>query len=163
MIKAKKIDITDPEQVGELCIKGPQIMQGYWNAPDETKKAFTSDGWLKTGDMVKINPQGFMKIVDRKKDMILVSGFNVYPAEVEAVLAAHPGILEAGVVGEPADIVGEIVKAVIVKKDLALTAEDIIQFCRLHLTGYKIPRKIEFRKSLPKSNVGKILRRELKD
>jgi len=148
---------------GELCIKGPQVMKMYWNNPKETEKVYTSDGWLRTGDIVKIDAHGFVYIIDRKKDMILISGFNVYPNEVEAVIAAHPGVLEAGVVGEPDGTSGEIVKAVIVKKDLNLTAAEIIRFCRDQLTGYKIPKKIEFRESLPKTNVGKILRRALRN
>jgi long-chain acyl-CoA synthetase len=149
-------------ETGELCVKGPQVMREYWHNPDETKKVFSVDGFLHTGDIAKIDQQGFIYIVDRKKDMILVSGFNVYPNEIEAVIASHPGVLEVGVIGEPDPNSGEIVKAVIVKKDPALTAEDVIHFCRQQLTGYKIPKKVEFRDSLPKSNVGKILRRELR-
>jgi long-chain acyl-CoA synthetase len=148
---------------GELCIKGPQVMKEYWRNPEETAKVFTSDGWLKTGDIATIDEQGFIRVVDRKKDMILISGFNVYPNEIENVIASHPGVLEVGVVGEADQIAGEIVKAVIVRKDPTLTAENIIQFCRKQLTGYKIPKKIEFRSSLPKTNVGKILRRELRE
>lgn len=148
-------------EAGELCIKGPQVMKAYWRNPKETAKAFTSDGWLRTGDIVKMDNNGFVYIIDRIKDMILVSGFNVYPNEVEAVIAAHPGVLEVGVVGEPNGAAGEIVKAVIVKKNPDLTAADIIKFCRDQLTGYKIPRKIEFRESLPKTHIGKILRRSL--
>lgn len=150
-------------EVGELCVKGPQVMQGYWHNVSETQKVITEDGWLKTGDLVKMDEEGFIRIVDRKKDMILVSGFNVYPNEVESVIAACPGVLEVGVVGVPEPIVGEIVKAVIVKKDPKLTEEDIIRCCRQSLTGYKIPKKIEFREALPKNTVGKILRRELKE
>lgn len=151
------------DEAGELCIKGPQVMKTYWRNSEETEKVFTSDGWLRTGDIAKIDKNGFVYIIDRKKDMILVSGFNVYPNEVETVIAAHPGVLEVGVVGEPHDAVGEIVKAVVVKKNPDLTAADIIKFCRDQLTGYKIPRKIEFRESLPRTNVGKILRRELRN
>jgi long-chain acyl-CoA synthetase len=149
-------------EVGELWVKGPQVMQGYWNNLSETQKTLTKDGWLKTGDLVTIDEKGYIKIVDRKKDMVLVSGFNVYPNEVEGVIAACAGVLEVGVVGVPEPIVGEIVKAVIVKKDPNLTEEDIIKCCRQSLTGYKIPKKIEFRDALPKNNVGKILRRELR-
>ncbi len=149
-------------QAGELCIKGPQVMSAYWHNGEETAKTFTSDGWLRTGDIVKIDKNGFVYMIDRKKDMILISGFNVYPNEIEAVIAAHPGVLEVGVVGEPNGATGESVKAVIVKKDPYLTAAEIIKFCRAQLAGYKIPRQIEFRESLPKTNVGKILRRSLK-
>jgi len=149
-------------QVGELCVKGPQVMKGYWHNPEETAKVFTSNGWLRTGDIVTMDEKGFIRIVDRKKDMILVSGFNVYPNEIEAVIASHPKVLEVGVVGEPEGAGGEIVKAVIVKKDPSLTTLEIIQFCRQKLTGYKIPKKIEFRDTLPKTPVGKILRRELR-
>jgi long-chain acyl-CoA synthetase len=149
-------------QPGELCVKGPQVMKGYWKNPEETAKIFTSQGWLRTGDIVTMDEKGFIRIVDRKKDMILVSGFNVYPNEIEGVIAAHPKVLEVGVVGESDGASGETVKAVIVKKDASLTAQEIIQFCREKLTGYKIPKKIEFREALPKTNVGKILRRELR-
>jgi long-chain acyl-CoA synthetase len=149
-------------ETGELCIKGPQVMKSYWHHPEETKLVFTSDGWLRTGDIVKIDEKGYVYIIDRKKDMIIVSGFNVYPNEVEAVIVSHPGVLEVGVVGEPNAISGEIVKAVIVKQDPELKPEDIIRLCRTQLTGYKIPKKIEFRDSLPKSNIGKILRKALR-
>jgi len=149
-------------KIGELWVKGPQVMRGYWNNQSETEKILTKDGWLKTGDLVTMDQKGYIKVVDRKKDMILVSGFNVYPNEVEGVIAACPGVLEVGVVGVPEPIVGEAVKAVIVKKDPALTEQDIIKCCRQSLTGYKIPKKIEFRDALPKNNVGKILRRELR-
>lgn len=148
---------------GELCIRGPQVMKGYWQRPEETAEAFTEDGFLRTGDMAKIDERGFVYIIDRTKDMINVSGFNVYPNEIEAVLASHPGILEAGVVGVSDAQSGESVKAVIVKKDSALTQEDVIAFCREQMTPYKVPRRIEFRDELPKTVVGKILRRELRD
>lgn len=148
---------------GELAVKGPQVMLGYWNNPNETQKVFTKDGWLLTGDMASINEEGYVKLLERKKDMILVSGFNVYPNEVEDVLMHIPGVNEAAVIGVPDEHSGEAVKAFIVKKDPALTAETIMQYCRNHLTGYKLPRYIEFRKELPKSNVGKILRRSLRD
>lgn len=150
-------------QQGELCIKGPQVMKGYWNNPEETQKVFTSDGWLKTGDICVMDDKGFLRLVDRKKDMILVSGFNVYPNEIEDVIASHPGVLEVAVVGVPDEHSTEVPKAFIVKKDPSLTAEDILAFCHTQLTGYKMPKFIEFRNELPKSNVGKILRRELRD
>ncbi|HVV68343.1 MAG TPA: AMP-binding protein [Gammaproteobacteria bacterium] len=149
-------------QAGELCIKGPQVMQGYWNNAAETSKVFTEDGWLKSGDIAKFDEQGFLYLVDRKKDMILVSGFNVYPNEIEDVLTSHPGILETAVIGIANDLTGEAVKAFVVKKDPLLTAEQIIAFCREKLTGYKIPKDIEFVSELPKSNVGKVLRKELR-
>lgn len=148
---------------GELCIKGPQVMHGYWNRPDETALVFTKDGFLKTGDIARMDEEGFIYLVDRKKDMIVVSGFNVYPNEVEQVIGMHPGVLEVGVVGVVDDESGERVKACIVKKDPALTAEQVIAHCREHLTAYKIPKIVEFFDELPKTNVGKILRRKLKD
>lgn len=149
-------------EVGELCVRGPQVMKGYWNRPDETEKVLGEDGWFRTGDMGRMDEQGYCYIVDRKKDMINVSGFNVYPNEIEDVLAMHPGILEAGVVGVPDERSGETVKAVVVRKDASLTEKDVIAHCRENLTGYKIPHVVEFRDELPKSNVGKILRRELR-
>jgi long-chain acyl-CoA synthetase len=148
---------------GELYVKGPQVMPGYWQRPDETKKVFTEDGWLKTGDVVRMDAKGFMYMVDRKKDMVIVSGFNVYPSEVEEVIAAHPGVLEVGVIGVTSEKSGEVVKAFIVKKDPNLTEKDILDFCGEHLTRYKIPKIIVFRDELPKSNVGKILRRKLRE
>ena len=150
-------------EVGELCVRGPQVMAGYWQRPEETAKVLSADGWLHTGDMARMDERGFFYIVDRKKDMILVSGFNVYPNEIEDVVAQIPGVLEVAAVGVPDDKSGEAVKLVVVRKDPALTAEDIRNFCRHELTGYKQPRFIEFRNELPKSNVGKILRRELRD
>lgn len=150
-------------EVGELCVLGPQVMAGYWQRPEETAKVLTADGWLHTGDMAKMDEKGFFYIVDRKKDMILVSGFNVYPNEIEDVVAQIPGVLEVAAVGVPDEKSGEAVKLVVVRKDPALTADDIRNFCRTELTGYKQPRYIEFRNELPKSNVGKILRRELRD
>jgi long-chain acyl-CoA synthetase len=150
-------------EVGELCVRGPQVMKGYWQRPEETAKVLTPDGWLHTGDMAKMDEHGFFYIVDRKKDMILVSGFNVYPNEIEDVVAQMPGVLEVAAVGVPDDKSGEAVKIVIVKKDPALTADDVKAHCRINLTGYKQPRYVEFRSELPKSNVGKILRRELRD
>ena len=150
-------------EVGELCIRGPQVMAGYWNRPEETAKVIDAEGWLHTGDMAKMDDKGFFYIVDRKKDMILVSGFNVYPNEVEDVIALMPGVLEVAAVGVPDEKSGEAVKVVIVRKDPALTAEQVKAFCRENLTGYKHPKVVEFRTELPKSNVGKILRRELRD
>lgn len=147
---------------GELLVKGPQVMKGYWNKPDDTAKSI-KDGWLWTGDMAKRDENGYFFIVDRKKDMILVSGFNVYPNEVEAVLASHPKVLEAAVVGVPDAGSGESVKAFVVKKDESCTAEELREYCKDQLTNYKRPRSYEFRKELPKTNVGKILRRELRD
>ena len=150
-------------EIGELCIRGPQVMKGYWQRQEETARTIDADGWLHTGDMARIDEQGFVYIVDRKKDMILVSGFNVYPNEVEDVVAAMPGVLEVAAVGVPDERSGEAVKLFVVRKDPSLTAEDIKAYCRQSLTGYKQPRQIEFRKELPKSNVGKILRKELRD
>lgn len=147
---------------GELAIKGPQVMLGYWRNPQETQKVFTKDGWLLTGDIGSINEQGYVRILERKKDMILVSGFNVYPNEVEDVLMHMPGILEAAVVGIPDENSGETVKAFIVKNNQNVTVNDVLHFCRENLTGYKIPKYIEFCSELPKTNVGKILRRALK-
>ncbi|THD56369.1 MAG: long-chain fatty acid--CoA ligase [Bradyrhizobium sp.] len=150
-------------QPGEICAKGPQVMAGYWNRPDETAKVMTSDGYFRTGDIGVMTADGFTKIVDRKKDMILVSGFNVYPNEIEEVIASHPGVLECAVIGVDDPRSGEAVKAFIVRKDQSLTAEDVIKFCTTQLTNYKVPKQIEFRTALPKTNVGKILRRELRD
>ncbi|MBZ6078140.1 AMP-binding protein [Microvirga puerhi] len=148
---------------GELCVKGPQVMAGYWMRPDETAKVMTSDGFFRTGDVAVLQTDGQIKIVDRMKDMILVSGFNVYPNEVEDVLTQHPGVLEAAVIGLPDEHSGEVVAAYVVRKDPSLTAEALRHFARENLTAYKVPRKIEFRETLPKSNVGKVLRRLLKD
>ncbi|HEV7270683.1 long-chain fatty acid--CoA ligase [Pseudoxanthomonas sp.] len=150
-------------EVGELCIKGPQVMKGYWQRPEETANVMDADGWLHTGDMAKMDENGFFYIVDRKKDMILVSGFNVYPNEVEDVIAGMDGVLEVAAIGVPDDKSGEAVKVFIVKKDPSLTAEQVKAFCRDNLTGYKQPRHIEFRTELPKTNVGKILRKELRE
>ncbi len=150
-------------QPGEICAKGPQVMAGYWNRPDETAKVMTSDGYFRTGDIGVMTADGYTKIVDRKKDMILVSGFNVYPNEIEEVIASHPGVLECAVIGVDDPRSGEAVKAFIVRKDQNLGAEDVIKFCATQLTNYKVPKQIEFRTSLPKTNVGKILRRELRD
>ena len=148
---------------GELCVRGPQVMQGYWGRPDATAEVLSGDGWLRTGDMATIDEEGYLRIVDRKKDMIIVSGFNVYPNEIEDVVALHPGVLEVGAVGVPDEHSGEVPKIVVVKKDPGLTSEALIEHCREQLTGYKIPRRVEFRDELPKTNVGKVLRRELRD
>jgi long-chain acyl-CoA synthetase len=148
---------------GEIAIRGPQVMAGYWNRPDETAKVMTADGFFRSGDVGIMDAEGYTKIVDRKKDMILVSGFNVYPNEVEGVVASHPGVLECAVVGVPDDNSGEAVKLFVVKKDPALTEKELMEFCKEQLTGYKKPKYIEFRADLPKTNVGKILRRELRD
>ena len=150
------------KSTGEICIRGPQVMKGYWQLPEETAKVL-HDGWLKTGDVGYINAKGYVTITDRKKDMILVSGFNVYPNEIESVLAMHPGVLECAAVGVPDDRTGEAVKAVIVKKDPGLSKDSVIEHCRRELTGYKIPKHVEFRETLPKTPIGKILRRELRD
>jgi long-chain acyl-CoA synthetase len=150
-------------QVGEIAIRGPQVMAGYWNRPDETAKVMTPDGFFRSGDIGVMDDQGYTRIVDRKKDMILVSGFNVYPNEVEGVIAGHPGVLECAAVGVPDENSGEAVKLFVVKKDPALTEKEIMEYCREQLTGYKKPKYIEFRSDLPKTNVGKILRRELRD
>lgn len=150
-------------QAGELCVRGPQVMRGYWQRDDETAKIIDAQGWLQTGDVARMDEHGFFYLVDRKKDMILVSGFNVYPNEIEGVLASCPGVLEAACIGVPDDKSGEAVKVFIVPKPGAeLTLEQVREFCRANLTGYKIPRHVEFRRDLPKSNVGKILRRELR-
>lgn len=150
-------------QAGEICAKGPQVMSGYWNRPEETAKVMTADGYFRTGDIGVMDEKGYIKIVDRKKDMILVSGFNVYPNEIEEVIASHPGVLECAVIGIPDSKSGEAVKAFVVRKDPNLTAEAVIAFCHEQLTGYKVPKHIEFRTDLPKTNVGKILRRQLRD
>ncbi|SEM91291.1 long-chain fatty acid--CoA ligase [Bradyrhizobium sp. OK095] len=150
-------------QPGEICAKGPQVMSGYWNRPEETAKVMTADGYFRTGDIGVMDETGYTKIVDRKKDMILVSGFNVYPNEIEEVIASHPGVLECAVIGVPDSGSGEAVKAFVVKKDPNLAADDVVKFCREQLTGYKVPKQIEFRTDLPKTNVGKILRRQLRD
>src|SRR6201991_3592852 len=138
-------------------------MRGYWNRPADTAQGLTADGYFRTGDIGVMSPDGSTKIVDRKKDMILVSGFNVYPNEIEEVIASHPGVLECAVIGVVDAKSGEAVKAFIVKKDPNLTADDVIKYCTTQLTGYKVPKQIEFRADLPKTNVGKILRRELRD
>jgi long-chain acyl-CoA synthetase len=154
-------DIGEP---GELCVRGPQVMQGYWNRPEETAKVIDKDGWLATGDVAVMDEKGFIKIVDRKKDMILVSGFNVYPNEIEDVVALHPDVQEVAAIGVPDEKSGEAVKVIIVPRNPSLTKEAVIEHCKKNLTGYKIPRHVEFRNTeLPKTPVGKILRRELRD
>jgi long-chain acyl-CoA synthetase len=149
--------------VGEIAIRGPQVMDGYWNLPDETAKVMTASGFFKSGDVGVMDEQGYVKIVDRKKDMILVSGFNVYPNELEAVIAAHPGVLECAAIGVPDEHSGEAVKVFVVKKDPNLNAEQLMDYCKQEFTGYKKPKYIEFRDELPKTNVGKILRRALRE
>jgi len=144
-------------------VRGPQVMAGYWQRDDETAKVMTPDGFFKTGDIGIMDEQGYTRIVDRKKDMILVSGFNVYPNEIEGVVAAHPGVLEVACVGVPDKNSGEAVKLYIVKKDASLSSEELMAYCKEQFTGYKRPKYIEFRETLPKTNVGKILRRELRD
>jgi long-chain acyl-CoA synthetase len=163
MIRGEEGQVLGIDEVGELCIRGPQVMAGYWKRPEETAKAINADGWLATGDMARMDSNGFVYIVDRKKDMILVSGFNVYPNEIEDVLAAMPGVLEVAAYGVADDKSGEAVKVVIVRKDPSLTETQVKDYARTQLTGYKLPRHVEFRNELPKTNVGKILRRELRD
>lgn len=153
----------DIEEVGEICIRGPQVMKGYWNQPEETRKVLSDEGWLRSGDIGRMDDKGLVYIVDRKKDMILVSGFNVYPNEIEDVAMHCPGVTEVAAVGVADEHSGEVVKLFVVRKDPSLTAEQVKAYCHEHLTGYKRPRFIEFRDELPKSNVGKILRRELRD
>jgi len=155
-------DVPQGER-GELCVRGPQVMKGYYNRPEETAKVIMADGFLATGDIAIMDELGFLRIVDRKKDMILVSGFNVYPNEVEDVVAMHPGVLEVAAIGVPSEKTGEAVKVFVVRKDPGLTPEAIVAHCRERLTGYKVPHQVEFRNELPKTNVGKILRRALKD
>ncbi len=169
-VPATEVSIRDDEgrelpvgSAGELCVRGPQVMKGYWNRPEETARVMTPDGFLRSGDVAEIDEEGFIRVVDRKKDMILVSGFNVYPNEIEEIVSEHPGVLDVGAVGVPDDKTGEAIKVVVVKKDPNLTAEDVITFCRSSLTGYKVPHRIEFREDLPKTNVGKVLRRALRD
>lgn len=166
--EAKIVSVDDPSvelemgDIGELAIRGPQVMKGYWNRPEETARTLV-DGWLLTGDIAQIDEEGFTFIVDRKKDLIIASGYNIYPRDVEEALYQHPAILEAAVIGVPDDYRGETVKAfVVVKSGQSVTAEELIAFCRAHLSAYKVPRLIEFREALPKTSVGKILRRGLK-
>jgi long-chain acyl-CoA synthetase len=150
-------------ETGELTVRGPQVMRGYWRNPEETAVVLSEDGWLRTGDMATIDAEGYVRLVDRKKDMILVSGFNVYPNEIEDVVAAMPGVREVAAIGAPDEHSGEVVKLVIVKRDPGLTVEQVKAYCRDKLTGYKHPKYVEFRDELPKSNVGKILRRALRE
>jgi long-chain acyl-CoA synthetase len=168
-ISSTDISIRDDEglelgigAVGEICVRGPQVTRGYWNRPDETEKVMLGD-WLRTGDIGHIDGEGFVFIEDRKKDMILVSGFNVYPNEVESVMAEHPGVLEVAAVAQPDENSGEVVALFVVKKDPNLTAAALVEHAHTELTGYKVPKHIYFRAELPKTNVGKILRRELRD
>lgn len=169
-VPSTEVRITDesgnalgPGEAGEIQVRGPQVMKGYYNRPDETAKVIAPSGWLSTGDVGVMEEDGFFAIVDRKKDMILVSGFNVYPNEIEEVVSTHPKVLEVAAVGKPDEKSGEVVKIFIVKKDASLTEKEIIEYCKQNLTGYKVPKEVEFRKDLPKTNVGKILRRELRD
>jgi len=169
-VASTDISIRDDEgnelktgEPGELFVKGPQVMRGYLDRPKETANVLSEDGWFATGDVAFVNDEGFLKIVDRKKDMILVSGFNVYPNEIEDVISAHKKVLEVAAIGIPSKTSGEKVKVFIVKKESSLTEAEIVDFCKENLTGYKRPKVIEFKEVLPKSNVGKILRRELRD
>ncbi|GAB3681388.1 AMP-binding protein [Salinisphaera aquimarina] len=169
-IPSTDVSIRDDEgnelpagEAGELCVHGPQVMAGYWNKPEENEKTFFEGHWLRTGDVAKMDDKGFFHIVDRKKDMILVSGFNVYPNEIEDVVAEHPKVLEAACVGVDDEKSGEVVKIFVVKKDNSLTEKELIEFCRTQLTGYKVPKEVAFIDELPKSNVGKILRKDLRD
>jgi long-chain acyl-CoA synthetase len=162
-IMGENDELLPPGETGELVIRGPQVMKGYWQRPEETAKVITADGWLRTGDVALMTPEGYFKIVDRKKDMILVSGFNVYPNEIEDVIALHPKVLEVAAIGVPDEKSGEVVKICIVRSDPSLTENELREYCREQFTGYKQPRIIEFFDDLPKSNVGKILRRELRD
>jgi long-chain acyl-CoA synthetase len=150
-------------EVGEICVRGPQVMPRYWNRPDETANVFTRDGWLRTGDMGFMDERGYFRITDRKKDIIVVSGFKVFPNQIEDAVALHPGVSEVAAIGERDERSGEIVKIVVVKKDQSLTEEALLEHCRQHLTGYKMPKIVEFRSEpLPKTNLGKILRRQLR-
>ncbi|CDY76807.1 Long-chain-fatty-acid--CoA ligase [Caballeronia glathei] len=151
------------DEPGELCVKGPQVMKGYWNRPEDTAQVIDEHGWLATGDIGVMNAHGFIRLIDRKKDMILVSGFNVYPNEIEDVLAMHPNVRSVAAIGIPDAVAGERVKVFVVPREKSLTMEQVIAFCRLHLTGYKVPVAVEFRESLPQTTIGKILRRELRD
>ncbi|MBL4293744.1 long-chain-fatty-acid--CoA ligase FadD [Vibrio fluvialis] len=156
-------NVLNYDQTGELQVRGPQVMQGYWQRPEATKEVINEEGWLSTGDIVRFDENGMIYIVDRKKDMILVSGFNVYPNEIEDVVALHGKVLEVAAIGQPHEVSGEVVKIYVVKRDPSLTKDELITHCRKHLTGYKVPKLIEFREELPKTNVGKILRRVLRE
>ncbi|PMK00473.1 long-chain-fatty-acid--CoA ligase FadD [Vibrio sp. 10N.261.55.A7] len=169
-VPSTEVRIVDEEgnpvansEVGELQVRGPQVMQGYWQRPEATKDVINPEGWLSTGDIVKFDDEGFLHIVDRKKDMILVSGFNVYPNEIEDVIALHGKVLEVAAIGQPHEVSGEVVKVYVVKRDPSLTKEELIAHCRENLTGYKVPKLVEFKEELPKTNVGKILRRVLRE
>ncbi|MFA5490245.1 MAG: AMP-binding protein, partial [Candidimonas sp.] len=150
-------------ETGEICVRGPQVTPGYWNAPEETAKAFDKNGFLRTGDIGYVDEQGYLYLMDRKKDMILVSGFNVYPNEVEAVAMEHPDVKDVAAVGVPDEKSGEVVKLFVIRKNDRLTEEELIKHCRTKLTGYKTPKHVEFRQDLPRSNIGKVLRRKLRD
>ena len=154
---------VEPGEAGEICIRGPQVMEGYWRNPEETEKVMLPDGWFRSGDIGRMDERGYVFIEDRKKDMILVSGFNVYPNEIEGVVVEIEGILEAAAIGLPDEKSGEVVKLFVVTTDDSVTKETILEYCRKNLTGYKVPKQIEFRTDLPKTNVGKILRRALRD
>jgi long-chain acyl-CoA synthetase len=156
----RELGVDEP---GELCVRGPQVMLGYWQRPDETAKVLDADGWLRSGDIAVVRPDGYIKIVDRIKDMIVVSGFKVFPGEVEEVISRHPDVLECAVIGVPDDHSGEVVKVFVVPRRQGVTEKEICEFAKQHLTGYKVPKQVEFRSELPKSNVGKVLRRELRD
>jgi long-chain acyl-CoA synthetase len=168
-IPSSEISIRDDQgrelpigQIGEICVRGPHVMRGYWNRPDETAKVMLPDGWLRTGDVGYMDERGYVFLQDRKKDLILVSGFNVYPNEVEAIAASHPGVLECAAVAQPDEHSGEVVALYVVPKDPKLNEHEVIEHCRKSLAGYKVPKHVYFRKELPKSNVGKILRKELR-
>jgi long-chain acyl-CoA synthetase len=152
-----------PDEVGEICVRGPQVMAGYWGRPDETANVMFGDGWLRTGDIGRIDDKGFVFIEDRKKDVIVVSGFKVYPNEIEDVATLQKGVREAAAIGVPDPQSGEVVKLFVVRSDDGLTSADVVAHARSHLTGYKVPRHVEFVASLPKTNVGKVLRRALKE
>ena len=169
-VPSTEVRIVDDEgnpvpntEVGELQVRGPQVMQGYWQRPEASKEVINGEGWLSTGDIVKFDDDGLIHIVDRKKDMILVSGFNVYPNEIEDVVALHGKVLEVAAIGQPHEVSGELVKIYVVKRDPSLTKDELIAHCRQHLTGYKVPKLVEFKDELPKTNVGKILRRVLRE
>jgi long-chain acyl-CoA synthetase len=155
--------VLGTNEVGEICVRGPQVMKAYWQRPEETAEVFYPDGWLKTGDVGRLDAAGYLYIEDRKKDVIVVSGFKVYPSEVEDVVTQHPGIVEAAAIGVDNEQSGEAVKLFVVRKDSSLSSADVVAYCRERLTGYKVPHLIEFVDELPKSNVGKVLRRKLKE
>jgi long-chain acyl-CoA synthetase len=165
LVRMRRDDGTwaNVDEPGELCVQGPQVMKGYWNRPEDTAKAIDPNGWLATGDIGVMDARGIIRLIDRKKDMMIVSGFNVYPNEIEEVLAAHPNVRAVAAVGVPDPVTGERVKAFVVRRDDALTVEELLKFARLHLTGYKVPSYVEFRDALPLTTIGKVLRRELRD